>query len=259
MVLGTVVILSAGALLGGTKTFNKADDWGLPGEIKEAGGILTADKSLMLVSEEFPIDITKKYTFRYSVRAQNLKGDNSSLVFAGFKVFDKENREITCASVRVVSGTDSVLTADVKAGAMSIMVKDGSKIEALSHALIVFNTSENRSDLPNFNILANDIKSAAKKGDVWEIIFGKPVLRDLKAGTNIREHVAGGNLYTGIDKVKEQWVTKSASLKGFSHLGTYDPSGWPAGTSKAQILFLINWGGRDKIITQLKDISLTEE
>ena len=115
---------------------------------------------------------------------------------------------------------------------------------------------EDLSDLPNYNILVIGVKDAIKKGDNWEITFNNPLLKDVAAGTKVREQIHGGYIYTGgAAHVGTDWRTLSGSIKGLDTKGVWYSSRWPIGTVQAQLVILVNWSG-EQLITELKDISL---
>ena len=263
--LGTAVLLAAGALIAQeqTQTFNSAADWKahppkLQSAISEADGMLTVKgpAGVMLIGKKFKIDPAKKYTLKLSVQANNAEGKVSSLVFAGFNVFDEKGRQINSNNVCIVAGTLTEVAADAAKGSKVIAVKDGSKFKT-GYKSIVTNAKEDLSDLPNFNVLG-DVKAVEQKGDVWEITLTRPLSKDIKAGTMIREHFQNGFLYTaGARGVGQQLITMKGTITG-ENRGIWKSTAWPTGAVTAQIIILTNWQHK-KIDTQFKDITLTVE
>ena len=178
------------------------------------------------------------------------------MVYAGFTVFDKKGRMIGAIHSSVVPKTMTEVVEDAAKGATVIKIKDGSKF-AKKWGAIVTGAKADLSDLPNFNYIGN-IKSFEAKDGVWEVTLERPLTREIKAGTVIREHRRSGYLYTaGVKHIGKDWIVMSGSISGVK-AGTWNYKFWPAGAAKAQIVILANWGKKD-LETQFKDISLTAE
>lgn len=238
-------------------SLNKAADWSKNANVADADGVINVKKQTPLFSKKFDIDPKKKYTLKLSVRAVNQKNEkDKSMVYAGFTVFDKKGRTIGSINSSVAPKTMTEVVEDAAKGATVIKIKDGSKF-AKKWGVIVTGAKADLSDLPNFNFIGN-IKSIESKDGVWEVTLERPLAREVKAGTVIREHMRGGYLYTaGYKQIGKDWVVMSGSISGVK-AGTWNNKNWPAGAVKAQIVILANWGKKD-LETQFKDISLTAE
>jgi len=238
-------------------SLNKASDWNKNANVSDVDGVINVKKQSALFSKRFNIDPAKKYTLKLSVRSINQKNEkDKSAVFAGFTVFDKKGRTIGSIHSAAVPGTMTEVVEDAAKGATVVKIKDGSKF-AKKWGVIVAGAKQDLSDLPNFNWLGN-VKSIESKDGVWELTLEKPLARNVKAGTVVREHMRGGYLYTaGIKHAGKDWITMSGSISGVK-AGSWNYKFWPAGAVKAQIVILANWTKKD-LETQLKDISLTAE
>ena len=173
-------------------------------------------------------------------------------------VYDKNGRPINCINCATLVNTQTEVVADAKKGDTVLVVKDASKFKKSPYYSIVAGAKQDLSDLPNRNIIASGIKDFAKDGESWKITLTKPLLKDVKAGTSVRVHSAGGYLYTaGVKYVGKDWVTMSGKIKGIRK-GVWSGSVWPAGTAKADVIILANWN-KQKTPVQIKDVSLTIE
>ena len=261
--LGAAVLFAAGALAAQEQTpsINSPDYW-KAAEAKQsaavsmADGTLTAKGRVMVVGKKFPIDLTKKYTLKFSAMSPNAEGKDSSLIFAGFNVFDKKGHQISSIHDCIVPGTLTEVAADAAVGSKVITVKDGSKFKT-GYKAIVSGAKEDLSDLPNYNYLGT-VTGFEQKGDVWEIKLERPLFKNVKAGTMVREHSMGGFIYTaGVRSAGQKWITMQGTITGEKR-GSWIGSAWPAGAVTAQIIILSNWQNK-KLDTQFKDISLTVE
>ena len=259
ILMGAAVLLAAGLLSAQeVKTFNKAADWGKSPAVTDGEDCLKVSKKVFLATPKFTIDPEKSYTIKCAVRAENILGNDFSWCLAGFEVFDKDGKGISCDNVNVIPGTFTTVTADAAKGTSVLMVKDGSKFKTSGAVTIVANASEDLSDLPNRTILARGVKKIEKKDDAWEVTLSGKLAADAKAGDAIREHSMGGYLYTaGGRNVFDKWVTMQGKIKGSSKSG-WAGNKWPVGAVSARFIILVNWSNK-KLETQLKDISLTIE
>ncbi len=258
MMLGAAVLTASGLLAAQETTFNTAADWSKNSVLSEADGILTVKKKTGLFSKKrFEIDPSKRIKVKLSARIQNAENEKDrSLMFFGFNVFDQKGRWIASANSRAVAGTLTEVAEDAAKGATVLKVKDASKFK-IKYMVIVAGAKEDLSDLPNYNIIGRP-KKIAQNGDVWEITLVKPLARDVKAGTAVREHSDGGFLYTGgVKQIGKEWTVMSGTITGVRK-GTWQGNVWPAGAAKAQLIILVNYGSKP-LETQIKDISMTVE
>ena len=259
-ILMGVALLTVSGMLGAQElpaSLNTAANWNKNANISDVDGVINVKKMTPLSSKRFDIDPAKKYTLKLSARAVNMEDEKAgSLIYAGFAVFDQKGRMISAVNSAAVAGTLTEVVEDAAKGATVIKIKDGSKF-AKKYGVMVAGAKADLSDLPNFNFIAG-VKDIAAKDGVWDVTLERPLVRDLKAGTVIREHMRGGYLYTaGIKSAGKDWITMSGSITGMKK-GSWNGRVWPAGAVKAQIVILSNWTNK-KLETQFKDISLTVE
>lgn len=257
MMLGAAFLSACGVIAAQETTFNTAADWSKNSALSEADGILTVKKKTAIATKRFDIDPSKRIKVKLSVRSQNAENENDkSLVYFGFSVFDQNGRLISCTNSRVASGTLTEVAEDAAKGSTVLKVKDASKFKK-KYMTIVAGAREDLSDLPNRNIVGKP-KEIARNGDVWEITLMKPLARDVKAGTAVREHFDGGFLYTGgVKLIGSEWTAMSGAITGVKN-GSWQGNVWPAGAAKAQLIILVNYKNKP-LETQFKDISMTVE
>lgn len=256
LLLGAAALISAGTLSAQNQTYNKASDWVKEAGISDADGTLTVQKKTFMRTNKFTVDPNKTYTVKATARAKNAQDKKTSWVLVGFNAFDKNGRAINSVNVNCIPATLTTVAADAKKGDTTLLVKDASKIKKGSFYSLVKDAKEDLSDLPNYGVFVTGIKDAVKKGDNWEITFSKPILRDIAAGTAVREQIHGGYIYTGGSaNVGADWKTLSGSIKGLDTKGVWYSTRWPIGTVQAQFVILANWSNAD-LITEFKDISI---
>lgn len=259
LMFGAVLLTAFGTLPAQENliTFNSLEDWNKSTLVTNADGAINIKRTFALFSKKFPVDPNKKYTVKVFCRAVNMKNEkDKSLIYVGFSVFDKNGREFFSYNCNTVPGTFTEVVENAPKGATVLKIKDGSKFRK-KVTVIVTGAKADLSDLPNFNFFAN-VKGVASKNGVWEVTLEKPLVKDIPAGTKIREHARGGYLYSaGVKAVGKDWTVMSGSIKGMKK-GVYIPQCWPAGTAYAKIVILANYGKKN-LDTQIKDVTVTVE
>lgn len=257
MLVGAAAFIAAASLVAQETQLNKAADWKKNQAITDGNGVLNVNGRVFMVSSKrFDIDPAKAYTIKYSVCAPNVQEKKTAKIIGGFMVYDKDGRPVSSSHCKVIPDTLTEIVADAAKGESVLIVKDGSKFKKYSYWVVVADAKPDLSDLPNRNILSTGIKNVEKDGENWKITLGKPLVKDVKAGTSIRLHSAGGHLYTaGIKNVGNDWIVMSGTIKGVRK-GVWFGYVWPAGAAKAEIIILSDWNNL-KTQVQFKDISLT--
>ena len=257
--LGTAALLVAGSLAAQTATFNQAADWKKNKLVSDGDGALNIASQAMLVSSKrFDIDPAKTYTLKFSVAAPEVADKKTAWVLGGFALYDKAGRPITCLQSAVMPNTQTEVAVGAKKGDSVLIVTDTSKIKKSLYYGIVAGAKKDLSDLPNRNLIGIGIKDVAKDGESWKITLARPLVKDVKAGTSIRVHYAGGYLYTAGSKyIGKNWVVMAGKIKGIRK-GVWAGNVWPAGAAKAEFIILANWN-KQKTPIQIKEASLTIE
>ena len=262
LMLGAAALMAAGSLAAQTTTFNKVADWRKSKMLSEADGVLniscTSSIAMLISAKKIDIDPAKTYTLKFSVCAPDAAAKPFSWTLGGFMVYDKNGRPINCINCGILPNTQTEVTADAKKGDTVLIVKDASKIRKSPYYGIVAGAKADLSDLPNRDIVASGIKDVAKDGESWKITLARPLVKDVKAGTSIRVHYAGGYLYTAGSKyIGKNWVVMAGKIKGIRK-GVWAGNVWPAGAAKAEFIILANWN-KQKTPIQIKEASLTIE
>ena len=219
---------------------------------KTDDGFLVKGK-FMLTAAKFAVDPEKEYTVQVDVSAKQPDG-KSSWVLVGYDVYNKDGKQITSSHVGARKDTLTTVVEDAPKGATVIKLKDASKFRKAS-AVIALDAKEDFSDLPNFNITPA-VKDIAKEGDIWVITLNSPLKKDIKAGTQVREHGQGGYLYVASIGAKADPIAKTGIVKGIATSG-WGGGKWPAGTASARFLILVNWSTVPNMETLFKTITLT--
>ena len=209
-----------------TLTFNTPADWQQEKffTANESGGMSAVFGGPVLSKKMIELDKNKQYFISADIKAA--EGSPKGSILLGFRTYDAKGVQLLAHQCQCVAGTDTELLESTEPGDTYIKVKDASKWKIHPYMVIAWNTKPDRSDLPNRKILLVNPKKIEKKDDGWIIHIDKPVNAVLPAGTGIREHSRGGELYIGIGS-----TTKPVSLKKRRiH--------WWRGAAKARVFFL---------------------
>ena len=245
--LAFVLMMSIAATAAETIKLNNAEIWSQTQEIKtrvtftEDGLSVNENGRLSFVSaKKFDVDLTKSYTISTTVK--NLGGEDT-MVYLGFSPIDAKGIPIACAAVNHRANSFTSLVKDAKKGDNFLILKDASAWNTTSTTTAVaLDAKEDFSDMPNNFRLYPVTKIEKLEDGTWRVETRQKLNRDLPAGTNVRQHNAGGYLYTGgAVKLKpgEERVMKG-TIKGLDQPGSYNPRKWPVGTVKTQVVLLSN-------------------
>ncbi|MBE6371536.1 MAG: hypothetical protein E7055_05630 [Lentisphaerae bacterium] len=209
-----------------TLTFNTPADWQHDKFFtpNENGGMTAVFGGPVLSKKVIELDKNKQYFISADIKAAEDSPKGSILL--GFRSYDEKGVQLLAHQCQSVAGTDTELLESTEPGDTYIKVKDASKWKIHPYMVIAWNTKPDRSDLPNRKILLVNPKKIEKQDDGWIIHLDKPVNAVLPAGTAIREHSRGGELYLGLGS-----TTKPVSLK---KRRIY----WWRGAAKARVFFL---------------------
>ena len=238
----------------------KPADWVKHNAVKWVG----KDKDVMEVTGPAGLysvkmfDVVPGKVYKLEADVKMLSGEEAPTFF-GFKLFDKQGREIAAHMVNVRPGSETTVVKAVKAGDKMMIVK-ANPLWTPGFYAIALNAKKDFSDLPNFDVLIPS--KVTPKGQEIEIQFKTPVGKDIPAGTVVRAHTGGGYMYTGgFKNIKPgQSVEFKGRAKGFSKYNMNGVSFAP-GAAKAQVIMLVNWkwSYKQKSVTQIKDVELEIE
>ena len=248
-VLGAMLSLTALCAAELTDFPEKADWRDSPNLKALPEDVLELSKGVVTSTEMIKVDPAKTTVlsgdFRCPVPGKKVR------IYLAFNPADAKKDSITAYHVNIVPGTDTFLTAPVKKGDTTLLVKDGSKFRAGTK--VIFNTKEDYSDLPNREVSHGNFKSAEKLSDgIWKITLTLKMHKDYPAGTKVRLHANGGYQYVSIfDLTDTNWKSTKGTVKGMVKKGMGGRM-WTTGSSFANVVIFTN--GQAPI--QFKNIKL---
>ena len=238
----------------------KPSDWQKNGAVKWIG----KEKDVMEVTGPAGLHSVKMFdvvpgkVYKLEAEVKMLSGEAAPTYF-GFKLFDKQGKEIAAHMVNARPGSETTVVKPVKAGD-KVMVIKANPLWTPGVYAVALNAKKDLSDLPNYDLLTPSKITA--KGQEIELQFKNPVAKDIPAGTVVRAHTGGGYMYTGGFKnlTPGQGVKLKGTAKGFSKYNMTAGSFAP-GAAKAQIIMLVNWkwNCKQKPVTVIKDVELEIE
>lgn len=246
------------ALKAETYKFDTPNAWRRSKEFK-----LTADGALQTkfsgkvdVGTSIPVDPEKSY--KISLKIRLAAGSKPSQVYLLAMPSSEEGRAIYMYNVTPVKGSEGVLAADCKKADTFILVKPKSRRHwsPIRSWKVNFNSAEDFSDLPNFEVSGNlDKIEDTADGNIKVSFRGKADV-DAKAGTPVRLTQGGAYMYIGALKPTEQWTEISGTVKGISAEG-WSNNVFPVGTAAFTPSLLANWGTKGSVI-EIKDFKVEE-
>ena len=252
----------AGLSIASAETVNLADKTFLKksfGDFSATGKeFTTKGMTYLFGSKSFDVDPAKKISFKLTVSG---KLEKNARVYVGFNLMDAKGRGYQAIAWQGITTSFTQLTRAAKKGDTVIYVKNGGAWSTASTVYIALNAKEDGSDLPNTKIAMNNIKTKVKKGDEWEMTLKTPLKVDIAAGTNVRQHIAGGYYYCAIKDIKptDKEVVLTGAVQGFAKtVGGFNGKNWPIGVKKVNFLIWADWGKTGAVLN-FKDASLVVE
>ncbi len=258
-----IALFLAGTLSAEEIVYNKTDQWTHPNpkiSLTEKGdGILSAAGNMSLFSTPaITVDPARKYSVVGTFRKTD--GKEAPLYF-GWAFFDKDGRYFDNAQVNVVTGSDTELVTMLEKGGRELKIKDGAGWSNFKGRVIAWNTDPSYKDLPNFNLIQQNIESVKQADGAWIVTLPQPSKTELPAGTKVRLHTPGGSVYFASNrKLRSHWITfKSKSISGISTKPGLGANCFPMGTVSVKILLFLNYGQKADTITEFKNIKVAIE
>jgi hypothetical protein len=145
----------------------------------------------------FPVSGSKKYQISASFKSAS---KTKTKFCFGIFMADKYKRRIYSTNVNAISLTDTVLTADCKAGDSFIKIKDGSEWDEGKSYLVAFkvDASGKYRDLPNRNLSPRGITNIEQKEGYYQVNLKAPLKKSYPAGTTVRQHCSGAIALFGV-------------------------------------------------------------
>jgi hypothetical protein len=171
--------------------------------------VFVVNKNGTYTLNKIKVKAGKKYAI--SVKLKQLEGKNSS-VLIGFIPYTAGGAVIKPQhGYNNTKGSFTVLTAAAAKGDKSITVKDASKWKTGKYFVAAFNAKQNKSDMPNFDIISGCVKIEKNT-----ITLKNVLKKDYSAGTKVRQHRYGATyIYAKHGSVPTAWSTwKGEAVQG---------------------------------------------
>lgn len=209
-----------------TFTFNTPADWQQKKFFTENanGGMAAVLNGGVLSNKMIELDKNKQYFFSANIKVADDSPKGSVLI--GFRSYNEKGKQLLAYQCQYVTGSDTELLESTEPSDTYITVKDAAKWKVHPYMVIAWDTKPDKSDLPNRKILFVNPTKIEKKDNAWIIHLDKPINAVLPAGTAIREHSRGGELYLGIGKNNKPIHLKKMKFR------------WWHGAAKAKVFFI---------------------
>ena len=228
-------------------------------ESKEDGILAVKGSYLFYSDPAVQLSPEKKYRISGSFRKG---GTEPASIYFGLAFFDEKGRRFDLANSNAVKQSDTELAAEAKKGDTVFRIKNGAGWQKFQGCVIALNTAADYSDLPNFNLIRNPIKSVTEADGSWTVTLTKPLTADIPAGTALRLHRPGGTFYVAINrKLRAGWLKfDSRVLSGITNgPGLFNNGLFPRGTAAFRVLIIANLGLKKESTVEFKEVKLIEE
>lgn len=207
----------------------------------------------------FTMDPNKTYTLSMDINRIKEDAKNPTILF-GFEAADANGKVLPVYSYQYNANSLTEVVADAKKGDASIRIKNRTGWYQSSDYRVVADAKEDFSDIPNTNLIANGVKKIEKDGDAFVVTLSNPLLKDVAAGTKVRQHLAGGYFYIHPSiKINTDNVYRvKSSVKGLHKGHLAYKKGFPYGVPQWRIIILANWNW-SKAGMEISNINLTVE
>ena len=228
MLLLCVFTLTAAALSGGEADFAAPSAWR---KGKFVQGVLTVShKESSLVKTA----VDPKLDYRISFEYRQLPKGKPGPLGAGFRLFDKQGREIRPYHVIVRSPVPAAVAQEVPKGSFTIRLQGASSWKKSDHCSLAFDIEPGLSDLPNFNTFESPVRTFEQQGPLCVITFKKPFPKTIPAGTLVRLHRYGGEFRPLTVRTSGNWQKAEFGLSGIAREGQdRGITQWQPGTAAA--------------------------
>ncbi len=187
---------------------------------------------------------------RLSFEYRRLPGGKPGAVWAVFRLFDRQKREIRPYHVIVRNPAIAEVAETVPAGSRTIRLNGAGSWKKTSHCALAFHARPDLSDLPNFSTFESPVENFRKEGNSCVITFKKAFPAEIAAGTLVREHRYGGEFYPWEGKTSAQWQKAEVELCGLAREGRdRNIESWQPGTVFASPVFVCVQGGEIRNMT----------
>ncbi|MBQ9368012.1 MAG: hypothetical protein IJT83_09545, partial [Victivallales bacterium] len=145
-----------------------------------------------------PIDSTQNYRLRMEIRGT---GEEGATFWPILEQSDSKHLPISAFQLNAVTGTETSLLRDARAGETELLVADASKWQPPEQGkILAFNAASDLTDLPNRNI-EYYLQKISEVDGKWLLTMSRPLQRAWSAGTMLRQHRDGGYMTFGLSPV----------------------------------------------------------
>ena len=228
------VMLAAAALsAAGTDDLNAPGAWRKGRSAKGVLKVAPKETSLVKMTVDPGRDCAVSFEYR------QLPGGKPGPLRAGFRLFDRQGREIRPYHVIVKSTVPAAAAQEVTKGSFTIRLQGASSWKKSSHCSLAFGIRPDLSDLPNFDTFESPVQEFRQEGNLCVITFKKPFPKSFPAGTLVRLHRYGGEFRPLTVRTSGTWQKGGFVLSGMAREGRdANITRWQPGTAAAALEFL---------------------
>ena len=213
---------------------------------------------LLISSAVFDVDPFKTYTIKMTIKNE---GTENFTTLIGYIPLYADGKNLPCIAVRDTRGSLTELAEDAKAGDTFVIIKNGTAWNSkIASAGVAFNAKLDYSDMPNKEVADHKPGIEKLENGTWKVTLRKPLAKDYPAGTFVRQHLAGGYLYsTGAVTIKpgeEKEVT--GFIRGIDPPGSFTSHSWPVGTAKTMLILIHDHYNKKLAVTYNNPVLIIE-
>ena len=255
------VAMSAAAFSAEVVEIKTAKDWakGSGVRVSEAGVWDLIGSRDIKSTKSFKVDPAKKYTLSFEVRKS--AATQKVMLYAGFWPLDDDMLTINPHNARCERNSETILTADAKAGSKSIRINEPKRWRKGARLwCVALNDKKNCTGL-DMNVICNQSCSEQAADGSMEVKLKQPLTKDYKANTPIHFHSDGPGMYS-VCKEKDpgtEWETITSTVSGIqTAAGIPANNKWWVGSKYGKIrILLVSRDRKSKV--QLRNVKLTIE
>ncbi len=244
-----------------TFEFSSMSQWEKTPRLSEKDGVFTLKNPGRFFSNEF-ILIDRNATYDVSVKVRRVPNTPAFIGHIGFMLYDEAKVMLPTLWYRFEYGSFSTLLEKASQGSKKIVIKRPAKFPSdyiRRNLHIVFNAAKDLSDLPNRT--ANKILDCEEISETeLELTLAKPLSENYAAGSGVRLHSPGPEMYTLLNgkPVSEEWVELSGKIKGEAKILSNNQ--WRRKATFFKVLISNSPGTADRgIKMEFKDFKITVE
>lgn len=169
--------------------------------------------------------------------------------------YDKDKKIIQSYNVLNFSGSEAKLSREVKIGDSELWLKNANKWVSRPWASIAFNAKENYADLPNRDVINQNIKKMETVGNELKITLKEPMKKAYPADTCVRQHIWSSDVTVFTASVSPKWTKKTGTVTGPRGVNPYEKGRFWRGAVYFRPSFSVMPVTKDQI--QIRNVRLT--